>query len=104
MPHALQKATEIARALAIEPSLVLLDEPASGLTFEEKVRLSGLISQVVKEKGITIILIEHDMKIAMTISQWIIVLDYGKKIFEGSPTEVQRNEVVIAAYLGEEGK
>ncbi len=95
-----QRRLEIARALAADPELLLLDEPAAGMNPQETGKLMELISQIRDEMDITILLIEHDMKVVMGISERVAVLNYGRKIVEGTPSEVQRNEDVIHAYLG----
>ncbi len=100
LPYGLRKRLEIARALMLHPKILLMDEPAAGLNPSESRNLMGLIQQI-REKGITILLIEHDMKVVMGISDQILVLNYGLPIAEGSPQEIQGNPRVIDAYLGE---
>ncbi len=95
-----QKRLEIARALACSPKLLLLDEPVAGMNPTEKEEISRLIEKI-RRQGISILLIEHDMKVVMPLSDRIIVMDEGKKIAEGKPNEIQKNENVIKAYLGE---
>ena len=100
LPYGLQKRVDLGRALAMEPSLLLLDEPMAGMNVEEKQDMSRFILDVNDEFGTTIVLIEHDMGVVMDISDRVVVLDYGKKIGDGTPDEVRRNPDVINAYLG----
>ena len=100
LPVGRQKTAEIARALASDPKLLLLDEPAAGLNGVETENLGRLIQQV-KNRGVTMMLVEHDMSLAMGISDKVIVLDQGKKLAEGTPRDIQNNEAVMAAYLGQ---
>jgi branched-chain amino acid transport system ATP-binding protein len=100
LPYGLQKRVDLGRALAMEPSLLLLDEPMAGMNVEEKQDMSRFILDVNDEFGSTIVLIEHDMSVVMDISDRVVVLDYGKKIGDGTPDEVRSNPDVISAYLG----
>lgn len=100
LPYGLQKRVDLGRALAMEPQVLLLDEPMAGMNVEEKQDMSRFILDVNDEFGTTIVLIEHDMGVVMDISDRVVVLDYGKKIGDGTPAEVVRNEEVIRAYLG----
>jgi branched-chain amino acid transport system ATP-binding protein len=100
LPYGLQKRVELARALAAEPSLLLLDEPMAGMNVEEKQDMCRFVLDVNEQYGTTIVLIEHDMGVVMDISDRVVVLDYGKKIGDGSPDEIRSNQAVIDAYLG----
>jgi len=100
LPYGLQKRVELARALAAEPSLLLLDEPMAGMNVEEKQDMCRFVLDVNEQYGTTIVLIEHDMGVVMDISDRVVVLDYGKKIGDGTPDEVRANKAVIDAYLG----
>lgn len=99
LPLGNQRMLEIARALAIEPALLLLDEPASGLNARETIAMGALIEKI-KEKNITVLLVEHDMDLVMDISDQVAVINFGRLIAEGSPAQIQQNADVIAAYLG----
>jgi len=100
MPYGLQKRVDLGRALAMEPQVLLLDEPMAGMNVEEKQDMCRFILDVNDEFGTTIVLIEHDMGVVMDISDRVVVLDYGKKIGDGIPSEVRANPEVIKAYLG----
>ena len=100
LPYGLQKRVELGRALAMEPDLLLLDEPMAGMNIEEKQDMCRFILEVNDQYGTTIALIEHDMGVVMDISDRVVVLDYGKKLAEGTPDEIRANQDVIDAYLG----
>jgi len=101
LPYGMQRRLEIARALATEPKLLLLDEPAAGMNPQETRELDQLITKIREEDKIAVLLIEHDMKLVMSISDRVVVMDYGRKIAEGTPAEIRANPAVIKAYLGE---
>ena len=100
LPYGLQKRVELGRALAMEPELLLLDEPMAGMNIEEKQDMCRFILDINEQYGTTIVLIEHDMGVVMDLSERLFVLDYGRKIAEGTPDEIRVNQTVIDAYLG----
>jgi branched-chain amino acid transport system ATP-binding protein len=102
LPYGTQKLIELARALALEPELLLLDEPSAGMNSEEKQDLIFWVKDIQDELGVTILLIEHDMKMVMDISDRILAINFGKPIIEGAPEEVQKHPEVLKAYLGED--
>ena len=100
LPFGTQKRVEMGRALAAEPTLLLLDEPAGGLNHDEVNELGDLIKQVRDDRDITVLLVEHHMSLVMSVSDQIVAIDFGRKIGEGTPEEIQQNQNVINAYLG----
>jgi branched-chain amino acid transport system ATP-binding protein len=102
LSYGLRKRVELGRALALEPTLLLLDEPMAGMNVEEKEDMARFILDIHEQRGTTIMLIEHDIGLVMDISQHIVALDFGQKIADGTPEQIGRDEAVIRAYLGQE--
>ena len=104
LPYGLRKRVELGRALALEPQMLLLDEPMAGMNVEEKEDMARFILDIHERRGVTILLIEHDMGLVMDIADRIVVLDFGVKIAEGEPDAIRQDADVIRAYLGEESQ